>query len=100
VLFFSGNKNVYRYVAKSNVYISVITEMELKSNSALKKSERALLDSFLKTTIIVDMNDTIKEDAIKMIRINKLKLADTIIASTANYMKMDFVSGDGIFART
>jgi predicted nucleic acid-binding protein len=74
--------------------------MELKSNSALNKSERALLDSFLKTTIIVDMNDTIKEDAIKMIRTNKLKLADAIIASTAYYMKMDFVSGDGIFART
>ncbi|GBL34797.1 hypothetical protein EMGBS15_03920 [Filimonas sp.] len=95
--YFQGKFEVAEYIRKSSLYISFITEIELKSNPKLSKQERATIDSFLKTCIILDINAEIKQTAVSIIKNHKLKLPDAIIAATASYLKLELVTADEQF---
>jgi len=97
--YFKGKAEVSEYVKSAKIYISFITEMELRSNPKLNKRERSLLDSFLKTCIIIDINNEIKQTAISFIRNKKLKLPDAIVGATAVYLKIELVTADERFER-
>lgn len=75
--------------------ISIITEMEIqcKPNS----SERQLLRELLEQLVIFEINEQIKNLAIKTRLSTSLKLMDSIIVATAQWINLPLVSSETKF---
>ena len=71
--------------------------MELLSKRTFTKEQVRLVQSLIDECIVIDLNQTIKLDAIRIRRETKLKLPDAIIASTAKYLRLPFITADSDF---
>lgn len=74
--------------------ISVITEMELRSASALTTEEQAWLMQFIQDVKVLDITTAVKESAIKIRQSRKVKLPDAIVAATAITNRAELVTND------
>jgi len=69
---------------QTDLFISVITEIELLSKPALPPGEEENLRSLIAERMpIIDLTDTVKREAIALRRSGRLKLPDCIVAATA-----------------
>lgn len=75
--------------------ISLITQMELIVGCR-NKQESVILDKFLKRFQIIKLNDAISTLAVELLKQYRLShgllIPDALIAATALYLDMDFVS--------
>lgn len=71
------------------VYISVVTEMEMQCSAHLTRPERRIIKNLLADCISIDLSQSIKQRAIQIRLTTRLKLMDAIVAATA--MDMGFV---------
>lgn len=76
------------------LYISFITEMELLSYSKLTADEEQKVRDFLQDCYIVEMNHPLKLSAIKIRREHSVKLPDSIIAATSEYLGFPLLTSD------
>ena len=81
------------------VYLSVITEMEMLGYPGITDSEIKQIKQFIVDCQVFDISPTIKERTIELRRKHNLKLPDAIIAATAMEHNLPLISADGIFAR-
>jgi predicted nucleic acid-binding protein len=95
--FLNGDANLLSYFNYTNIHISFITELELKSIPGLSKNDITSLEAFLQTCIITDINTPIKNAAIAFRKNFKLKLPDAIVAATASYLAYELVTADKVF---
>ncbi|QLH33614.1 MAG: type II toxin-antitoxin system VapC family toxin [Cyclobacteriaceae bacterium] len=95
----SGNRDIAEIVRKKQISISVITEMEVRSWPALTKSETEVLNTMLSQFYISPLNESIKEKAIEIRKINKLKLPDAVICATAAYLRVPLLTADQAFKK-
>jgi predicted nucleic acid-binding protein len=95
--FLNGDANLLSYFNYTNIHISFITELELKSIPGLSKNDITSLEAFLQTCIITDINTPIKNVAIAFRKNFKLKLPDAIVAATASYLGYELVTADKVF---
>ena len=58
----SGDKTLINILNQKQIYISFITEIELLSFATLTDKERNKIGSMLKSFIIMDINESIKEN--------------------------------------
>ncbi|MDR1838925.1 MAG: PIN domain-containing protein [Treponema sp.] len=80
---------------KADVFISVITEIELLSKAALPPNEEENLRAFFSDRIsIIDITDSIKRETITLRRSVKLKLPDCIVAATAIVLDSVLLTAD------
>jgi predicted nucleic acid-binding protein len=91
---FNGNKEVLQLMDGYEIFISVITELELLRFSSLTEKEFHLLSENLQELKIVDINEQIKELVYEISRKRKIKLTDCIIAATAPYLNIPLVTAD------
>lgn len=94
-----GDEALALLLQDKQVFISVITEMELLSwqglqDAASLKKVRTALSEF---TIIGIEND-IKERTIELRKKKKLKLPDAIILATAHYLNVPLITADKALA--
>lgn len=69
---------------EADLFISVISEIELFSKPALPSNEEKILRAFLSDRVpIIELTSAIKRETITLRRNAKLKLPDCIIAATA-----------------
>jgi len=98
VLYLLGGDNVLSAILnKKTVYVSFITEMELLSYGKFSASEETKVKAFLSECNIVEMNLSIKSEAISIRKKYKLKLPDSIIASTAINLNIPLLTADAEF---
>jgi len=64
-------------------FISVITELELLSFSGLDRSQQDWLNRFLADLEIIGIDNDVKQVAIALRRLHRLRLPDAIIAASA-----------------
>jgi len=95
--FFNGREPARKILQGQQIWISVITEIELLSFPSLKKDDIKLLNSFLNECIILDLTKPIKQIAINLRRNKKLKLPDSIIAATSIHLDFPLVTMDSDF---
>jgi len=95
--FFNGREPARKILQGQQIWISVITEIELLSFPSLKKDDIKLLNSFLNECIILDLTKPIKQIAINLRRNKKLKLSDSIIAATSIHLDFPLVTMDSDF---
>lgn len=77
--------------------ISIITEMEIQCKPNMNSSERQLLKQLLDQLVIFEINEQIKNLAIKTRLSTSLKLMDSIIVATAQWINLPLVSSETKF---
>jgi predicted nucleic acid-binding protein len=97
--FLKGDSNLLPYFNYTNIHISFISELELKSIPGLSGKDIEKLESFLSTCVISDINAVIKSTTVIFKKDYKLKLPDAIIAATAFYLGYELITADKIFNR-
>jgi predicted nucleic acid-binding protein len=97
--FLDGDRTLIPLLEEKNLYVSVITQLELLSFPDISPKESETIESFLKECIIFDLSSGIKEATIRLRRKYRLKLPDAIIASTAAYLSMPLVTADSSFKK-
>lgn len=95
--FIGGNEDIAPYFVDSNIYVSFITELELLSNPNFSTNDLEVLNGLLSTMHIVEINTPIKQQTIHFRKNFKLKLSDSIIAATADFLDCALVTADGSF---
>jgi len=79
----------------ADIFISVITEIELFAKPELPSDEEENLRSFLSDRIsIIDITSEIKKVVIKLRRSTKHKLPDCIVAATAIVLNATLLTAD------
>jgi len=91
---FNGNKDIKPLINNRNLFLSIISEIELLSFHSLTDTDKALLKEFLSECYIVDIEPQIKELTIEIRSQNKIKLPDAVIAATAIYFDMPLLTMD------
>jgi predicted nucleic acid-binding protein len=92
-----GQRRFMRMLEKSNVCISIITEIELLSLPFENAAEEYLMRDFISNCFVFDLDQEIKNETIKIRRNTKLKMADAVIAATSIVNRLPLISADKIF---
>ena len=75
-------------------YISVISEMELLSYSAITDEDASRIRDFLAKVTVVSLSEEVKNEAISLRKKYRLKLPDAIVCATALTVDAALFSND------
>lgn len=76
------------------LYISVISEIELLGYQNISKEEMLKVKLFLNECQIIPLYNEIKDNCIELKQKYKIKTPDAIVASTAAYLNMPLLTAD------
>lgn len=71
--------------------------MELLGYSDLNLEQEHQIENMLENCVIIDINNSIKEEIIKLRRNYSIKLPDCIVAATSIYLDLPLISSDKSF---
>lgn len=94
----NGNSCMKKYL-KTQLYISIITEMELLGYSKLSDNDKNVLEKFLSCCSVENISKEIKFKTIELRKKYNIKLPDAIIASTAIVKNLPLLSADNVFSK-
>lgn len=92
-----GDETLSDFLFEKELYISVITEMELLSYKNITAKEKHTIESFLKDFVIVNIDEKLKLNTIEVKKNSNMKLPDSIIAATAITLKLPLITSDKQF---
>jgi predicted nucleic acid-binding protein len=92
-----GNKHITRLITSKEHFISEITEIELLGFHGLTREDEKILSEYLQQTFIIGLNSAIKNSAIDLKRVYRLKTVDAIVAASALYFELPLVTADKQF---
>ncbi|MDH5367777.1 MAG: type II toxin-antitoxin system VapC family toxin [Cyclobacteriaceae bacterium] len=95
----SGDEVLSNLLYNRKLYISFITQLELLGYQDITKKEQYEIKQFLEDCIIIDINNQIKEEVIKIKQSQKIKLPDSIILATSTYLNIPVISSDSDFGK-
>src|SRR5690606_17757826 len=84
--FLNGDETLAGFFEDKDLYVSVITEMELLSYKGISDEETTHVEGFLSECNIVNIDISVKAEAVRIRRKYGNKLPDSIIAATASVM--------------
>lgn len=93
----NGDETLSTFLYGKELYISVITELELLGFSNISKEEENIIKEFISNCTIIPINTKIKVETILLRRKYKTKLPDSIIAASSLTLDLPFVSADTEF---
>jgi predicted nucleic acid-binding protein len=96
---FNGIKEVEELITDRNLFVSIISEIEVLSFPNITSKDSELLKHFLSECYIVDIEPVIKEITIDIRSRFKVKLPDAIIAATAMYFDLPLFTMDKGFKK-
>ena len=95
----NGDRSIARFLDNKQIYISVITELELFGKPNLSIHDNKMIDSLIESCFVIDINQEIKDLYRTLKRNYNIKLPDAVIASTALYLDMPLFTHDQVFQR-
>jgi predicted nucleic acid-binding protein len=95
--FLNGQRLELDLVGNKKIVIYEITEMEIQCDKQLTAPERKLLKMFLGGITIIYLNETIRDLAVKIRLTTSMKLMDSIIAATSQYLSLPMLITDDKF---
>jgi hypothetical protein len=93
----NGDETLINFLFEKELYLSVISEMELLSYKNITDKEKQTLEAFLKEFIIINIDEKIKTTTIEVKKTSSMKLPDSIIAATAISIKLPLITSDKHF---
>ncbi|GAB5525208.1 MAG: type II toxin-antitoxin system VapC family toxin [Roseivirga sp.] len=94
-----GNRELASLIHSKYAYLSVISELELLSFPKIDKKEEFVIQSFIQEMNLIELNEGIKRETIRLRRAYGLKLPDSIVAATALYLNCPLITADSDFSR-
>ncbi|MFZ4463870.1 MAG: type II toxin-antitoxin system VapC family toxin [Bacteroidales bacterium] len=92
-----GNSMAEEYLDGRQVWISVISELELFGKKGLKPAELLVIQDLVDHCFIMDLNPGIKKYTKELLQNSNLKLPDAIVAATAMYLDLPLLTADTQF---
>ena len=89
-----GNQNIAELLDGKQIYLSVITELELLGKPNLSVRDNEIIDVLLDKCFLIDINQEIKQIYREIKQTHVIKLPDAIIAATAIYLDMPLLTFD------
>jgi len=96
---FNGIYEVQELITDRNLFVSIISEIEVLSFPNITAKDSELLKSFLSECYIVDIEPAIKDITIDIRSRFKVKLPDAVIAATAIYFDLPLFTMDKGFQK-
>jgi predicted nucleic acid-binding protein len=90
----NGDQTLAGILDKKNIFVSFITQLELLGFPSISKTEEQQIQGMLDECVIIDINDQIKSEVIRLRKKYTLKLPDCIVAATAIHMDLPLISSD------
>jgi predicted nucleic acid-binding protein len=90
----AGDETLSVFLEGKEGFLSVITELELIGYPAITELELIQIKNFLKSCLIIAVNEEIKDIYARLRRKYKLKLGDAATSATAIYLDLPFISAD------
>lgn len=95
----NGDKTIADFLHQKQLYISVITELELLGYKGINKQEETVIKNFITQCKIININSRIKELTINIRKTYGVKLPDSIIMASAIYLDLPLISADTDFKK-
>ena len=95
----SGEKTLVPLLENKKIFVSFITELELLSFKNVNDEEQTIIKRFLAECLVIDINQKIKDEAIRIRKKYSLKLPDSTIISTALFLNIPLISADKEFKK-
>lgn len=94
-----GEEPLARLLDDEIIHVSFITQLELLAYQNITEEELDKIESFLDECVIIDINHSIKMNAVDIRKQSGIKLPDAIIAATARSQYMPLLSADQSFSK-
>lgn len=94
-----GDETLADFLFKKELYVSFITELELLSYHKISDKEQLTIQAFLKECYVIELNNEIKQQVIKIRKQYKTKLPDSIIAASSIFTNIPLLSSDKNFEK-
>lgn len=95
----SGDQTLAELLNGKQTYLSFVTELELLSFGSLEEEEVLAIREFINDCTVINIPEKIKERTISIRQHYKLKLPDSIVAATSQYLKIPLLTADTDFKR-
>lgn len=95
----NGDKTLADFLNKKELFISIITEIELLSFREISLHEQKQIQNFIDECKVVNIESEIKLETIRLRKKLKSKLPDSIIAATTLYLNIPLISADNGFKK-
>jgi predicted nucleic acid-binding protein len=99
ILAIGGHQTARRLLEGHSIFISVITEIELRSIPLQRVHEDRLVRDFISNCFVADLDNEIKEQTILLRKRHKIKIPDAIIAASSIMKKLPLFTADQGFSR-
>ena len=94
-----GKRGVDRYLEGNNLYVSVVSEIELLGWHKITTQQKIFFKHLLSDCGIIGLINPIKDLAIGLKQKNKIKLPDAVIAASAIHLGVPLLTHDKDFQR-
>jgi predicted nucleic acid-binding protein len=95
----NGDDELTSILNEMQLYVSVITEIELLGYQEISDDDKVKIKFFLSECIIVPLNDEIKNLCIAIKQSLKVKTPDSIVAATSIYNQIPLITSDKGFEK-
>lgn len=90
----SGDRTIADLIDEKQLYISIITELELLGYQLITDEDQKQIKAFLEECKIINIGAQIKKQTIELRKTYKLKLPDSIIAATSKHLDIPLITSD------
>ena len=94
VYLLDGNTDIARLLDNKQIYLSVITELELFGKPNLSAHDNKIIDVMIEECFVININQEIKQIYREIRQNHVIKLPDAVIAATAIYLDIPFLTFD------
>lgn len=94
-----GNKKLAKILDAKELYISMITELELLGYKDISEKDKLIIQKFINDCFVVDVNQSIKKYTVEIKQRISIKLPNAIIASTAKFLQIPLITADKGFEK-
>ena len=95
----NGDETIAELLNGKQLYISIITELELLGFKGITKKEEKIVADFITQCKVININDIIKKQAVGIRKNYGTKLTDSIIIASALHMELPLVTADAEFKK-
>ena len=89
-----GNRDIARFLDSKQIYLSIITELELFGKQNLSFQDNEIIEALLSGCFVIDINQEIKQIYREIKQKQIIKLPDAIVAATAIYLDIPLLTFD------
>ncbi len=89
-----GDETLASFLNGKELYLSIISELELLSFKKITQKELKAINAFLSELKIENISDEIKKKTIEIRKSTNLKLPDCIIAATSISLNIPLITSD------